>query len=91
MFELTDSPAAQGGEIPAQLRTFLSLCRSLSMSQSEERALLSMSPKDWLRLRAAPDTAFEFDTVRLARRLDYAIPLLRRMLSGNRLPTHRSQ
>ncbi len=82
-------PAADpGGEpttadtIAGQLSLFFDLSRALSLSAAEEEALLDMPSPTVAHLRAETLPALPLDQVKLKRRLDYAIPIMHRMLAS---------
>lgn len=61
--------------------TFLDLAESLRFSPDEERTLLDVTARDLVRLRDDPTVASSLGA-KLVRRLDYALPVLRRMLAS---------
>ena len=61
---------------------FLELSHALSLDAAEERALLDLPSSTLAQLRAAPSSAFQLGGPKLERRLDYAVPILKRMLAS---------
>ena len=85
MAALHDQPPPSGQtmeRLAASLPVFFDLSRSVSLSAAEEAALLDLPAEMVARLNAAPAEGLPFDRVKLLRRLDYAIPILRRMLAA---------
>jgi hypothetical protein len=72
--------AGQNLRLAGQIETFLELSSALTLTEPEQRALLDLTAAelDSLRLFLAP--AEGMDAAKLQRRIDYAVPLLRRML-----------
>ncbi len=73
----------QRSRLRRQIETFLELSSALGLSQAEERTLLDLTAPELAALRlslAPPDGA---DTAKLQRRVEYAIPILRRMLAAS--------
>ncbi|MEJ1978030.1 MAG: hypothetical protein WDN49_19890 [Acetobacteraceae bacterium] len=65
-----------------KIRTFSRLAEKMELTRTEELALLSLSAVDWQKWRSlAISPATEVPPL-LERRLDYAIPLLERMLAN---------
>ena len=61
---------------------FLVLSRALSLDGAEEQALLDLPAHTLAQLRASPSNAFQLGGAKLERRLDYAVPILKRMLAS---------
>ncbi len=74
------SPAVNA--MASKVEIFLDLSSALSLNAAEERAMLDMTAHAWFQLRLAPETAFAAGGPKLERRLDYAIPILRRMIAS---------
>ena len=72
----------QAGQIAELLEVFFELSDALSLSAAETQALLDVSAEIVTRLRAGPPDALQLDRAKLKRRLDYAIPILERMIAS---------
>ena len=73
------SPAATQA---CKIATFFQLTGALSLDWAEEQALLDLSEDDLAQLRQSPADALQLGDPKLDRRLNYAIPILRRMLAA---------
>ena len=74
--------ASRTHDIDFQATTFFALSDALALDQEEERAMLGLRPQDLQRLHTSPAEAMQWGGPKLVRRLDYAIPLLKRMLAS---------
>ena len=76
------APVALQDQLAAKLNVFLDLAASLELDHGEECAMLDLTMRDLLRLRSDTSQATGIGGAKLQRRLDYAIPVLRRMLAS---------
>ena len=72
----------QADDLQYRATTFFALSDALSLDQAEEQAMLDLPAADMQRLLTAPAEALRRGGPKLQRRLDYAIPLLTRMLAS---------
>lgn len=79
------SGAVMSGDslVPA-VEAFFELAEALSLDQWERQALLDLPGRDLDRLFNAPGLARQIGGAKLQRRVDYALPILRRMLVASR-------
>ena len=80
------SPAAvsrsRAKALESGVRTFLELSAALELSPHEERAMLNLTPREMAMLRLSPSNALQLGGGKLERRVDYAIPILQRMIAS---------
>ncbi len=69
-------------QLAVKLDVFLDLAAGLKLDLAEERTMLDVSMRDLHRLRHNTSLAISDGGTKLQRRLDYAIPVLRRMLAS---------
>ena len=80
---------AQAGSFSHKIEEFLRLSHALALTFDEECTLLSLDEAEWKAWREAPIPPYAVAPPLLARRMDYALELLRRMLlawSGKKPP-----
>lgn len=76
------TPGLDAIRLSGLLRTFFNLSTALSLSCPEERALLDVPAAEVVTLREGLPPATGLDVVKLERRLNYAIPILQRMMAA---------
>ena len=65
-----------------KIANFFQLSGALSLDQAEEQALLDLSEEDMASLRLSAADKLQLGDPKLERRLNYAIPILQRMLAA---------
>ncbi len=65
-----------------KIADFFQLSGELSLDQAEERALLDLSESGMAQLRQSAAHMLQLGDPKLDRRLNYAIPIMRRMLAA---------
>ena len=78
--ENSRAPDLPAGDLAGSLASFFDLSGALSLSEAENRALLDTPEDAVTALRAGTADLVSLDPRKLQRRLDYAIPILQRML-----------
>ena len=69
-------------QLAVKLDVFLDLAAGLALDFAEQRTMLDVTMRDLHRLRHDTSLATSVGGPKLQRRLDYAIPVLRRMLAS---------
>lgn len=68
--------------LEGSIRAFLAISAAVDLSQVEECALLDLSAGQLAQIRVAPARAFQLGGSKLERRVNYAIPILQRMIAA---------
>ena len=69
-------------QLAVKLNVFLALAAGLALDVAEQRTMLDISTRDLQRLCQDISAATSIGAAKLRRRLDYAIPVLSRMLAS---------
>lgn len=82
MLDTSHARAVRSADLSESVVMFFSIANTLALSATEERILLDLTRSETSQLRMAPAKAFQLGGSKLERRVNYAIPIMRRMLAA---------
>ena len=63
-----------------RVRTFFEIAAAMELTPVEQRIMLDVTSREIALLRVAPGNAFSLGGAKLERRVNYAVPILQRMV-----------